>query len=260
MSEERRPYSPGGKSPGEGWFLENKETGRAVTRAQKARANSDGVFKQDGMNIDAAVALEWKKGRVVGDTKKAKQTREIKEAKEKEAEDKAHKKRADRKAATRTAARRASLAARVEMLSKNYTRKAQDARRRSVPFNTSLRGSLGSTFKKLRKMTKKEALDVLKAKENEDLAANLRRRANALEARVTALRAAAAAEKERIAEAAKIIREAKFKRKYGNEENENIDANNTGALNAIPEENYTDDLTAAEENALNALAHRMRGL
>ena len=220
MSEERRPYSPGAKSPGEGWFLENKETHKPVTRAQKARANSDGVFKQDGMNVDASVALQWVKGRVVGDTKKAKKTREEKEAKIKAAEEKARKKQLGRKAATRTAARRASLAARVEKFGQNYTRKIQDARRRSVPFNTSLRGSLGSTFKKPRKMTKKEALDVLKAKESENQAANLRRKANALEARVSAIRAAAAAEKARIAEAAaKIIMNGVRENEYENENN-----------------------------------------
>jgi hypothetical protein len=257
MSEERRPYSPGAKSPGEGWFLENKETHKPVTRAQKARANSDGVFKQDGMNVDASVALQWTKGRVVGDTKKAKKTREEKEAKVKAAEEKALKKHTDRKAATRTAARRASLAARVEKFGQNYTRKIQDARRRSVPFNTSLRGSLGSTFKKPRKMTKKEALDVLKAKESENLAANLRRRANALEARVSAIRAAAAAEKARIAEAATIIREAKFKHRYEDEdEDENNSANNMGALSPILEENSS-NLTAEEANALNKLALKM---
>ena len=257
MSEETRPYSPGAKSPGEGWFLENKETRRAVTRAQKARANSDGVFKQDGMNVDASVVLEWRRGRVVGDTKKAKKTREEKEAKVKAAEEKALKKHTDRKAATRTAARRASLAARVQKLAQNYTRKAQDARRRSVPFNVSMRGSLGSTFKKPRKMTKKEALNILKAKESENQAANLRRRADALEARVTAIRTAAAAEKARIAEAATIIREAKFKHRYEDEdEDEDEDENNaakSGALTAIPEENYR-EVTEAELNAVSKLA------
>ena len=228
MSEETRPYTPGSNSPGVGWFLENKEKrGSAVTRAQKARANSAGVFRQDGMNVDASVALQWTKGRVVGDTKKAKKTREEKEAKVKAAEERGRKKQVGRKAETQSAARRASLGARVERFGRNYTRRIQDAFRRSVPVNKSLRGSLGSTFKKPRKMTKKEALNLLKAKESENQAANLRRKANALEARVTAIRTAAAAEKARIEEAAAIIRSSTRNRRYENE-NENNSANNMG--------------------------------
>jgi hypothetical protein len=257
MGEETRPYSPGANSPGEGWFLEDKESGKAVTRAQKLRAETEGMFKQDGMNVDASVALVWKKGLIPGDTKKTKKARNTLKAKMEALEEKTRKKHAAKKAATRTAMRRASLAKKVEMLGQNFTRKAQDARRRSVPFNASMRGSLASAFKKPSRMTKKEAQRVLNAKRDTNLASNLRRRADELEARIAALRSADVAEKARIAEAAKIIKEAKFKRKYGNEsENENEAVNQLRALSAVSEE-YENKLTAAEENALNKLARRM---
>lgn len=261
MSEETRPYSPGAKSPGEGWFLENKETRRAVTRAQKARANSDGVFKQDGMNVDASVALEWRKGRVVGETRKGEQTRKIKEAKEKNAEEKARKKQVGRKAATRLALRRGSLIGRIERLKRNQTRNRFEARRRSLPFSVS---SQRLTAKKPRKLSRKEVEALSEAQaaleENRIMneAAHLRTMIEALETRATAVRIEAERarrEKGILDEAKQIMKKAKSKKEYNydsEDENEN-NAAKSGALTAIPEENYR-EVTEAELNAVSKLA------
>jgi len=243
MSEERRPYSPGAKPPGEGWFLENKETHRPVTRAQKARANSDGVFKQDGMDIDASVALEWRKGRVVGETRKAKQTREEKEEKAMEAERKALQKHAAKKAETRIAARRASLLARVHKRSQNYTRNLQEQRRRAAARVNPIRNSLlGLPRRKTKKAARLARLE--QAEREMAMAAELRRQADELMSRARNIRTAS-----------RLLEEAKYNAANTNEINEP-----KMPLPAISEENYTDDLTAAEENALNRLAHRMRAL
>lgn len=252
MSEETRPYTRGSEPPGVGWFLENKETHKPVTRTQKARANSAGVFKQGDMNVVATDALQWKKGRVVGETKKGKKAREEKEAKVKAAEEKRLKKQVGRKAATQTAAKRASLPARVEKLMRNYTLRAQDARRRGVPFNASMRGSLGLAFTKPPRMTKKQAQRLVNAKRSENLAANLRRKADALEARITLIRAAAAAEKERIEEAAKLIRSSTRHMENENDD-ENNSANNMGAQAAVEAE-----LARIEEEKLKEAAKIMQ--
>ena len=68
------PYIKGSKSPGPGWFLVDKGTDKPVpmTRGLLKRLSETGQYKsKDGMNVDAAAALQWVQGaKALGLTKK----------------------------------------------------------------------------------------------------------------------------------------------------------------------------------------------
>jgi len=68
------PYIKGSKPPGPGWFLVDKGTDKPVpmTRALLKLLSETGQYKsKNGMNVDAAVALQWVQGaKALGLTKK----------------------------------------------------------------------------------------------------------------------------------------------------------------------------------------------
>jgi hypothetical protein len=67
-----KPFDSSGKSPGAGWYLEDKETGKQVTRAMAKRAKNTGLYKANsGMNVDAVSALHWVKGVNINKSRKA---------------------------------------------------------------------------------------------------------------------------------------------------------------------------------------------